>query len=83
MSHRWFRLETIKVTLIVVFHTPSLQVSRCWQIFLNMHLLSADEKALSSCIKHKKRQKKYLLTTTKMKEVTRAGATVRVASLHL
>lgn len=54
MSHRWFRLETIKVTLIVVFHTPSLQVSISWQIFLNVHLLSVAEKALSSCIKHKK-----------------------------
>lgn len=65
------------MTLIVVFHTPSLQVSISWQIFQNVHLLSTDDKALCSCIE-------YLLTTADTsEEVTGAGTTVRVASLHL
>lgn len=69
MSHRRLRLETIKVTLIVVSHTPS---GSLW-------ILSADEK------KKKKRyplalstntnNEKYPLTTTNnTTEVACAGA---------
>lgn len=55
MSQRRFRLETIKVTLIVVFHTPSCSLWKAFVRlnFLNAHLRSADEKAPSPCVKHK------------------------------
>lgn len=63
MSHQRFRLETIKVTLIVAFHIPS---SSLWRVSvrLNFNLFFFSRWKKSSCIKHKnKTMEKHPLTT--------------------
>lgn len=52
MSHQRFRLETIKVTLIVAFHTPSSSLWRA-SVRLNFNLFFLFSRwKKSSCIKH-------------------------------